>query len=56
MGADSKIDWSSNLFPINPSLMGDGVRQTLEYLKALNPKIQFHRVASISPVFDWTVP
>lgn len=56
MSSEQMIDWARDLFPINRSLTGEGVRKTLEYLKALNPEIELHSVASGSPVFDWTVP
>ena len=44
------------LFPINRSLSGDGVRETLKILKRENPELQIHSIKSGSKVFDWEVP
>ncbi len=44
------------LYPINRSLSGDGVRETLEILKRENPELQIHSIKSGTNVFDWTVP
>lgn len=44
------------LFPINRSLTGDGVRKTLEILKREVPELEVKSVPCGSQVMDWTVP
>jgi len=44
------------LFPINRSLSGDGVRETLKILQRENPELEIHSIKSGTEVFDWTVP
>lgn len=49
-------DLATELWPINRSLTGPGLRQTLERLKAEVPQLTIHSVPSGSAAFDWTVP
>lgn len=48
--------WAADLFPICRSITGEGVRQTLQYLKSLVPELEIHSVSSGTKAFDWTVP
>jgi aminopeptidase-like protein len=53
---DEAYGWACELFLINRSLTGEGVRQTLAYLQRLLPPLQIHQVASGTRAFDWTMP
>ena len=44
------------LWPINRSITGDGVRETLRLIKARLPAMQVHEVPTGTQVFDWTIP
>ena len=48
--------WASDLWPLNRSLTGQGVRDTLAYLQRLLPDLTQHAIATGSQVFDWQIP
>lgn len=48
--------WAKDLFSICRSITGNGVRQTLAYIKKLIPNLTVHEVPSGTPAFDWIVP
>ncbi len=47
---------AQKLFPINRSLTGNGVRETLAILKEICPLMTIHEVPSGTQVFDWVIP
>jgi len=49
-------DWVCDLFPVNRSLTGKGVRETLEYLSGLIPDLSIYSVKSGTKAFDWRIP
>ncbi|WP_349264056.1 DUF4910 domain-containing protein [Longimicrobium sp.] len=48
--------FAADLWPLNRSLTGDGVRETLRRIGLRVPELRVHEVPSGSPAFDWTVP
>jgi aminopeptidase-like protein len=50
------FNWATDLFPINRSLTGKGVRETLDYFKNIIPELEIKSAPSGYKAFDWTVP
>ena len=48
--------WASDLFPINRSITGPGVRETLLYIKKIIKDLEIKSVPSGYKAFDWEVP
>ena len=48
--------FAKKLWPINRSLTGKGVRETLDEIKKILPDLVINEVPSGTKVFDWTVP
>ncbi|MFB2593763.1 DUF4910 domain-containing protein [Paracoccus sp. p4-l81] len=49
-------DLATRLWPINRSLTGEGVRETLRILQEYLPDLTIHEIPTGEQVFDWTVP
>lgn len=54
--AQAIYDLAVQLFPLARSLTGNGVRRTLQEIKALLPELRVVEVPSGTKAFDWTVP
>ena len=48
--------WAADLFGVNRSITGEGVRETLGYLSRLIPGLEIQSLSSGTKVFDWTIP
>jgi aminopeptidase-like protein len=48
--------WAQDLFPLNRSLSGEGVRETLAYINNLLPDLKIKHFNSGQKAFDWTIP
>lgn len=48
--------WAKDLFPINRSITGQGLRDTLKYIKDILPKLEIKEVETGTKIFDWEVP
>jgi aminopeptidase-like protein len=56
MIGDEIYKFAKELWPINRSITGEGVRETLERIKVHLPKLEIKSVPSGTPVFDWKIP
>jgi aminopeptidase-like protein len=48
--------WATDLFPINRSISGQGVRETLSYINHILPDLNLYNFSSGEQVFDWVIP
>ena len=49
-------DWAQDIFPMNRSITGNGVRETLSYIQQIVPELKVHEVPTGTQAFDWEVP
>ena len=49
-------DFALELWPIDRSITGDGVRETLNLISRHIPNLEVRSVKTGTKVFDWTVP
>jgi aminopeptidase-like protein len=49
-------DFAVQLWPLNRSLTGEGVRETLSKIRNHLPKMVVNSISSGTKVFDWTIP
>ncbi len=54
--AEEMYQWATDLFPINRSITGNGVRETLAYIKNIVPELNIQEIPSHTKCFDWSVP
>ena len=51
------MKWAKFLFPINRSITGQGVRQTIKFIKNnINSKFKNLKIKSNTKVYDWKIP
>jgi len=53
---NSLLSFAESLWPINRSITGAGVRETLSIIKGVLPNLQIHQVETGTKVFDWEIP
>ena len=56
MIGDNIHKFAKELWPINRSITGEGVRETLDRIKVHLPKLEIKSIPSGTPVFDWVIP
>lgn len=50
------LKWAKDLFPICRSITGQGVRDTINYFKKINPELSMKSIKTGTKVFDWIIP
>lgn len=53
---EKMFDWAKALFPINRSITGKGVRDTLQFFKQIIPELEIKSFPTGFRAFDWEVP
>lgn len=49
-------EFAQKLWPLNRSISGEGVRETLSEIQKIIPTLKVNSISSGTQVFDWTVP
>jgi aminopeptidase-like protein len=49
-------DFATELWPVNRSITGEGVRQTLNMIRKYIPDMRIKSIKSGASAFDWTIP
>ena len=50
------FSWAKDIFPLNRSITGQGVRDTLLYFKNIIPELKIKEIPTGEKIFDWEVP
>jgi len=51
------MGWAKQLFPINRSITGKGLRQTIQFIQSnINKKFKKYKIKSNTQVYDWKIP
>jgi len=51
------MDWAIELFPINRSITGDGLRSTIKFIqKKINQNFKKKKIKTNTKVYDWRIP
>ena len=56
LNKEKMILWAKELFPLCRSITGNGLLETLKYLKKINSSLTIHKVRSGTKVYDWNIP
>ena len=56
MKSNQMYIWMKDLFPLNRSILGEGIRKSLNYFKKINPEFKVINFRSGTKVFDWKIP
>ncbi len=56
MKNNQMYNWMKDLFSLNRSILGDGIRKSLNYFKKINPEFKIINFKSGRKIFDWQVP
>ena len=56
MKGNEIYDFCKEIFPVNRSITGDGVRKTLSIIKSEIPNLIVRNIPTGDKCFDWTIP
>ena len=50
------MEWSKDIWSFDRSITGEGLRQTLNFFKKIQPKLKIYSAKTGENAFDWKVP